>query len=213
MSPPIEQSKEPVDLLRYEAQTQALYRALVQYQQARGALHPADCGLAVFHQVQLINGEPHLEGSLVHVDGGILTSGPVPFADRIAEVLHSLRWLLLGDHASPQPQDAPPAPAPVVETPAAEPPAPEPTPAPEPAPTSFLVPSVSHDEPPSSTVERVLSLLDELHGRDPAALKTLATAYREAFLIGRTPLVKSITTMERADWLIEQLTPLLTDEP
>jgi hypothetical protein len=207
MSPPIEQSKEPVDLLRYEAQTQALYRALVQYQQARGALHPADCGLAVFHQVQLIDGVTFLEGVLAHVDGGSISTGPLPqpFCDAL---LHVHR-LLLGDHASPQPQDAPPVPAPVVEPPAAEPPAPAPAPEPELAHVNVG----PDDEPLTHTVERVLSLLDELHGRDPAALKTLATAYREAFPIGRTPLVKSITTMERADWLIEQLTPLLTDEP
>lgn len=208
MSPPIEQKQEPVDLLRYEAQTQALYRALVQYQQARGALHPADCGLAVFHQVQLIDGVTYLEGVLAHVEGGSISTGPLPqpFCDAL---LHVHR-LLLGDHASPQPQDAPLTPAPVAEPPAAEPPAPapEPTPAPEPA----LAPGPD-DEPPRCTVEHVLALLDELHGRDPAALKTLATAYREAFPIGRAPLVKSITTMERADWLIEQLTPLLTDEP
>jgi hypothetical protein len=209
MSPPIEQSKEPVDLLRYEAQTQALYRALVQYQQARGALHPADCGLAVFHQVQLIDGVTFLEGVLAHVDGGSISTGPLPqpFCDAL---LHVHR-LLLGDHASPQPQDAPPTPAPVTEPLAVEAPTPEPTPEPEPA--AAPVPSTPDDEPPSSTVERVLSLLDELHGRNKQSLQDLATLYRETFPIGRTPLVKSITTMERADWLIEQLTPLLTDEP
>jgi hypothetical protein len=208
MTDPIDSGQvQPTDLLRYEQQTQALYKALVEYQ-TEGGPHPADHDLAIFHQVQHIEGVPHVEGVLVHVGGGSIVSGPLPLGDDLQKVLQQIRCLLLGVSHDQQ-TDAAPAPA---AEPACELNAPE---AAEPAPTPAAATPSPDDEPSPELHDRVLDLLDQLHGHNKEAMKVVATAFRERFEIGRNPLIKSITTVARANWLIGAISEHLPggDEP
>lgn len=197
------------DLLRYEAQSKALYKALSEYQGEGGKSYPSDFGLAVFHQVQRIDGFDFIEAVLVHEEGGSITSGLLAFD---ADLLTTCRWatlLVLGFYTVTE-SDAVPAPPVAIQQ---DPPAPAAAQAPPDPPAAPLDPLPPADATPTAEqVEEVMSLVDQLHQKDPTAMKGVAEAYWARFTrVGRQPLAKSITTMERHQFLVDHITARLND--
>jgi hypothetical protein len=207
------------DLLRYEAQSKALYKALAEYQGDQGKSLPSEFGLAVFHQVQRIDGDDFIEAVLVHEEGGSITSGLLQFDTELLTTCQFATLLVLGvspslesDFAPAPPvaiQQDPPAPAAAEAPPDPQEAPPDPQPEPDATPR---VEQVSDATPTAEQVEEVMSLVDQLHQKDPTAMKGVAEAYWARFTrVGRQPLAKSITTMERQQFLVDHITARLND--
>lgn len=197
------------DLLRYEAQSKALYKALAEYQGEQGNSHPSDFGLAVFHQVQRINGYDFIEAVLVHEEGGSITSGFLQFDADLLTTCQFATLLVLGVSPSLESDFAPAPPVAIQQDPPA-PAAAEAPPDPQEAPPD---PQPEPDATPTAEqVEEVMSLVDQLHQKDPTAMKGVAEAYWARFTrVGRQPLAKSITTMERLQFITDRITARLND--
>lgn len=198
------------DLLRYEAQSKALYKALAEYQGEGGKSHPSDFGLAVFHQVQRIDGDDFIEAVLVHEEGGSITSGALLWDEGPLNAVRDVSsHLVLGVLPSAE-SDAAPAPPVAIQQ---DPPAPAAAEAPIDPQEAPLDPQPEPDATPTAEqVEEVMSLVDQLHQKDPTAMKGVAEAYWARFTrVGRQPLAKSITTMERQQFLVDHITARLND--
>ena len=200
------------DLLRYEAQSKALYKALAEYQGEGGKSHPSDFGLAVFHQVQRIDCDDFIEAVLVHEEGGSITSGPVAFERELHLVAEISARLVLGVLPSGESDAAPSPPVAIQQDPPA-PAAADPDPAGEDyASIQEAIEAEADVTPTAEQVEEVMSLVDQLHQKDPTAMKGVAESYWARFTrVGRQPLAKSITTMERQQFLVDHITARLND--
>ena len=170
-----------------------IYAALAKYQDAvahgEAIPRPSAFGLAITHY----QSPEGIGCRLVQESGVALDSGPV-VAPTVLEAAQRAAQLVLGTvgtfalpAASVSAQTDVPAPV--------EPAAPAANPEPEPEP----------DPEPEIDVEAILSRMDELHTQSPDALKALIVSYKEKFNIGRTPMPKSITTPERAQFLLDAL--------
>ena len=190
------------DLLRYEAQSKALYKALAEYQGEQGKSHPSDFGLAVFHQLQRIDGDDFIEAVLVHEEGGSITSGLTIFDGKVYDFVSRL---VLGVHPSAKSDATHTPPVAIQQDP--------PAPASAEAPSDPLPPAEDATVTPTAEqVEEVMALVDQLHQKDPTAMKGVAEAYWDRFTrVGRQPLAKSITTMERQQFLADHITARIND--
>lgn len=214
--PPADTGLVSADLLRYEAQSKALYKALAEYQGKQGRSHPSDFGLAVFHQVQRIDGGDFIEAVLVHEEGGSITSGPVAFERELQLVAEISARLVLGVSPSVESYATPARPVAIQQ----DPPAPSAAAVPDPAGEDYasIQEAIEAEQPDPEAiptaehVEEVMSLVDQLHQKDPTAMKGVAEAYWARFTrVGRQPLAKSITTMERQQFLVDHIIARLND--
>jgi hypothetical protein len=197
------------DLLRYEAQSKALYKALAEYQGEEGKSHPSDFGLAVFHQVQRIDGNDFIEAVLVHEEGGSITSGLLQFEAELLTTCQFATLLILGVSPSLE-SDRPAVPPVAIQQ---DPPTvgePDGTRDPAYDPRSEDAPADA--TPTAEQVEEMMQLVDRMAAADKTAMKDIAIAYWEHFgRQGREPLPKSITTMERLQFITDHITARLND--
>lgn len=177
-----------------------LHAALARYQKAvaegEAIPRPSAFGLAISHY-QCTEGIGCL---LLHESGALLDSGPVE-APTVMEAAQRAAQLVLGTvgaipvaAASVSAQTEAPAPV-------------------EPAAPAADVQVITTETHPAAVsregilidVEGILARMDALHTQSPDALKSLIVSYKERFNIGRTPMPKSITTPERAQFLLDAL--------
>lgn len=177
-----------------------IYAALAKYQDAvahgEAIPRPSAFGLAITHY----QSPEGIGCRLVHESGALLDSGPV-VAPTVLEAAQRAAALVLGtvgsilvpvSYVSKQTEELPPAPIASPQT--VEPPA-----------QTVEPPTQTVEPEPEIDVEAILSRMDELHTQSPDALKALITKYKAHFEIGRTPFPKSITTPERAQFLLDAL--------
>lgn len=177
-----------------------LHAALAKYQQAvadgEAIPRPSAFGLAISHY----QSEQGIGCFLLHESGALLDSGPV-VAPTVLEAAQRAAQLVLGTVGA-------------VSLPAASVSAQTDVPAPvepaAPAADVQVIPTETHPAAVSREgilidVEGILARMDELHTQSPDALKALIVSYKEKFNIGRTPMPKSITTPERAQFLLDAL--------
>ncbi len=201
------------DLLRYEAQSKALYKALAEYQGEQGKSHPSDFGLAVFHQVQRIDGNDFIEAVLVHEEGGSITSGLLQFDTDLLTTCQFATLLVLGVSPSLESDFAPAPPVAIQQDPPAPAAAADPDPAGEDyASIQEAIEAEAAATPTAEQVEGMMQLVDRMAAADKTAMKDIAIAYWEHFgRQGREPLPKSITTMERLQFITDRITTRLND--
>jgi hypothetical protein len=191
------------DLAEHQRCQAELYAALAKYQHACGGealVSPGAFGLAIHGRVD----DDCVEAVLTHSAGGEISSGTIAMGSfDMFDLLADATRLLLNPIGIRPVTVVPDAPAPTKTEPAPV----VVTPEPEPAPVdldAIGTEILAEDEPPTTDeLEAVKLRLEAIHADDAEAVKPIITAYKAAHDIGRTPFIKSITTRERLNTLLQ----------